>query len=134
MLLVHSSCLHAWLAEQGGPPQVSCCTGASARCILTSKPLPASCRSLNTAPCLQLICLHALINKQHPFLKHQQVDTGPPCSQNHATRAHSCHGVFRRTLLPNAVYGKQTVSTHPSLPRNNVSWQWRCTMEVLTKI
>lgn len=94
---------------------------ASARCILISKPLPASCRSVNPAPCLQLISLHAIINRHHPFLKHQQVDTGPPCSANPAPmpyrHALAWHGVYTRTfprcLLPNAVCGKQTESTHP---------------------
>lgn len=115
---------------------------ASARCILTSKPLLVSCRSLNSAPCLQLLCLHALINRHHPFLKHQQVDTEPPCSLNPAPmpyrHALAWHGVYTRTfprcLRPNTVCVKQTVSTPPHLPRNSVSLQWRCTVEVVMKM
>lgn len=137
MLLVHSACLRARGAERGGPPHVPCCgsavplcragctRGASARCILTSKPLPASCRSLNPAPCLQLICLPALINRHHPFPKHQQVDTEPPRSLNPAPmpyrHALAWHGAYTRTfprcLLPNAPCGKQTVSAHPCTPQ-----------------
>lgn len=137
MLLVCNTCLCARGAERGGPPRVMCHTGAvllyragytrgvSAGCILTSKLLPARCRSLNPAPCLQLICLHALINRHHPFLKHQQVDTEPPCSLNPAPmpyrHALAWHGVYTRTfprcLLPNAVCGKQTVSAHRHTPQ-----------------
>lgn len=106
------SCLHMHLC-------------ASARCILTSKPLPASCRSLNPTPCLQLICLHAVINRHRVFLMHQQVDTEPPCSLNTEPmpyrHALAWHGVYTRTfprcLLPNAVCGKQTESTHPHAPQ-----------------
>lgn len=117
--------------------------GATARCILTSKPLAVSCRSLNLAPCLQLICLRALINGHYPLLKHQQVDTEPRCSPNPAPMPYrhtlAWHGVYTRTfpccLLPNTVCGKQTVSTPPhTLPRNSGSLQWRCTVEVIRQM
>lgn len=99
--------------------------GMFTSCFLTSKPLLAICKSLNSAPCLLLICLRALINRQHPFFKHQQVDTEPSCSLNVALVPHrhalAWHGVYTRTfprcLLPNAVCGKQTLSTHPYTPQ-----------------
>jgi len=103
VLLVRNACLRArGQSKKGlrGYVLHQCCTAAQswlrAPCVCRVRshrqPTPSGLQSLKPCPCLQLICLRALISRHHPFLQRQQADAEPACSLNPASaiQARSC--------------------------------------------